>query len=502
MPRIKSSSLLRLIEKSCQSITSQATDSQLLERFLRCRDETAFEVLLWRHGSLVLKICQDILQDSFAAEDAFQAAFLVLARKAGSINKRQSLASWLYKVAYRVALKARTETAKRSDLEKSGHNRLPDQIACESTFQDEESLRELRALLYQEIARLPRKYQAPLILCLMEEKSHEQAAEQLGWAKGTVSGRLARGREMLQRHLRSRGLGPACGLLLAGLLPNGALAVVPPALAQATCKAALLFAAGKAAGVSTKVLVLAEGVIQAMLYSKVKFAASLILVLAGMIGIGVLSQKVPAEENRGVPAQPVNHFEAKLVVEKRPIKVVSPRDGIIMVVGTEKPGEKLSPEQAVVIRSGKETRTFKKLKVGDRVEVEQVIGRLDDRLALNDVERAKSKLAAAKFELEASIKVSAEAQTRYDIARKLPVKLISAEELREKKLGAEKFQSEVGIKKEGVNLAALDLRRAEIMLEMHVIHSPVRGVIRVIHKNRGEGVKALEPILEIVPDQE
>ena len=112
MPRIKSSSLLRLIEKSCQSITSQATDSQLLERFLRCRDETAFEVLLWRHGSLVLKICQDILQDSFAAEDAFQAAFLVLARKAGSINKRQSLASWLYKVAYRVALKARTETAK------------------------------------------------------------------------------------------------------------------------------------------------------------------------------------------------------------------------------------------------------------------------------------------------------------------------------------------------------------------------------------------------------
>ena len=200
--------------------------------------------------------------------------------------------------------------------------------------------------------------------------------------------------------------------------------------------------------------------------SKIKFVVCLTLVLAGIAGI------VAAEEN---PAAVVAN-NTKLLGEKKPIKVASPRDGLI--------------------------RTFKKLKPGDRVEADQEIARLDDRLAQIDVERARIKLAAAKFELEVSEKVMKEAETRYDIALKAPRGTYPAEEIREKKLGMEKFQAEVGLKKEAANLASLDVRRAEILLDMHVIRSPVRGVIRVIHKNRGEGVKALEPVLEIVPDKE
>src|SRR5260370_2765294 len=207
--------------KTCEPGPGETADSQLLDRFLCFRDEAAFEVLLWRAGSLVLKICRDILRDPFEAEDAFQGAFFVLARKAASISKRQSLASWLYKVAYRIALKARALKAKKNCLEKSGLERLPDQAVCETV--DLESLRDLRSVLYQEIARLPRKYQAPLILCCLEGKTHDHAAGQLGWAKGTVSGRLARGREMLQRRLRVSGLGTAGGLVLRWLLHDAAL---------------------------------------------------------------------------------------------------------------------------------------------------------------------------------------------------------------------------------------------------------------------------------------
>jgi len=202
--------------------------------------------------------------------------------------------------------------------------------------------------------------------------------------------------------------------------------------------------------------------------SKIKFVVTVSVVLAGIAGIGALIQEAPAQDN---PAGLATN-NTKLLGEKRPIKVASPRDGII--------------------------RTFKKLKAGDRVEADQEIARLDDRLAQLEVEHARIKLAAAKLEVQASEKVLAEANTRFQIALKAPPGTYSAEEIREKKLGMEKFEAEVDIKKEAVKLVSFDVRRAKIVLDMHVIRSPVRGVIRVIHKNRGEGVKALEPILEIV----
>jgi multidrug efflux pump subunit AcrA (membrane-fusion protein) len=233
-----------------------------------------------------------------------------------------------------------------------------------------------------------------------------------------------------------------------------------------------------------------------MVFSKSKFLVCLIL--AGISGFAVLIENAPAGD-----AAATNN--AKLVLQKKPIKLVSPRDGVILVVGTEKPGEKIPAEERIVIRSGPEIRTFKKLREGDRVEAEQIVARLDDRLARIEVERARSKLAMAELEVEASGKVLAEAKTRWEIVLKLLERRnldLGVEEIRERKLGVEKFEKELGIKKEMVSQAKLDLRRTELLLDMHLIRSPVRGVIRVIHKNRGEAVKALEPVVEIVPDKE
>jgi RNA polymerase sigma factor (sigma-70 family) len=174
------------------------SDRHLLEQFTRRRDETAFAALVQRHGSLVLGVCRRVLQDLHDAEDAYQATFLVLVRKAGSIAKPDLLANWLCGVAYRTARKAQTKAARRRHHERraisrSMVNHLP-----------EAASRELRAVLAEELARLPDKYRAPLVLCDVEGLTHEEAAQQLAWPIGSMSARLARGRKMLRDRLTNR----------------------------------------------------------------------------------------------------------------------------------------------------------------------------------------------------------------------------------------------------------------------------------------------------------
>jgi RNA polymerase sigma factor (sigma-70 family) len=176
------------------------SDRHLLEQFTRRRDETAFAVLVQRHGSLVLGVCRRVLKDVHDAEDAFQATFLILVRKAGSIAQPELLANWLYGVAYRTARKARTDAARRRHherraLSRSMIDRLP-----------EAAWRELRAVLAEELARLPDKYRAPLVLCDAQGLTHEEAAQQLAWPIGSMSARLARGRKMLRERLAGRDL--------------------------------------------------------------------------------------------------------------------------------------------------------------------------------------------------------------------------------------------------------------------------------------------------------
>jgi RNA polymerase sigma factor (sigma-70 family) len=478
----------------------------LLERFVRLREEAAFEVLVWRHGPLVLKICRDVLHDSCEAEDAFQAVFLVLARKAGSIGKRESLGSWLYKVTLRIAVKARSRRAKRQAHERSGFEELPDR--ADNRAAEEEDLRDLRPLLHEEIARLPRKYQAPLILCALEGKTHLQAAQQLGWAKGTVAGRLSRARHMLQQRLQRRGVVHSGALLL-----TGSRAAFSTSLAKTTTRAAVLFATGKGAGISATALALAEGVLDTMLFTKVKIATCVLVLVAAMgtgIGTLLLGQSAGQDANVPQPAQVAVDkpaaIAARVKTEPRVIRLVSARDGVILVVGSRevKAGDKNPGRQTVTIRYGGENHVFIKLKEGDRVEAGQTLLRLDDRLARNELQIAHAKMNACKADLATSKRVVEEAVARYQTAEGLynrVPKMIGAEEYREKLLAMQKYKEDTVAKEAAVKVAQLEIQKAEIILDMHIVSSPVRGVIRAIYKLPGEGVKALEPVIEIVPDK-
>jgi RNA polymerase sigma factor (sigma-70 family) len=176
--------------------TNDVTDGELLARFVARHDEAAFELLLWRHGTMVLHVCRDVTRDPHAAEDAYQATFLTLIRKAASIRAGESLGAWLYQVAYRVALKARGQTAKRNERETADAS--VETLPAVDALRDETSLRELRPVLHEEVQRLPAKYRTPIVLCYLQGLTHEEAARQLGWPKGTVAGRLARARELLR----------------------------------------------------------------------------------------------------------------------------------------------------------------------------------------------------------------------------------------------------------------------------------------------------------------
>jgi RNA polymerase sigma factor (sigma-70 family) len=291
------SDLVRHIRRiALKAEAADLEDSQLLERFLAQRDEAAFEVLLRRHGPMVLGVCRRLLQDPHDTEDAFQATFLVLLRKAASMSKRGLVANWLYGVAYRTALKARAQAARRRARVQP--------LADEPRVEPESDLlwKDLRPVLDEEVQRLPAKYRLPVVLCYLEGKTFEEAAKQLGWPAGTVSGRLARARQLLRTRLTRRGLGLASALL--GIpLSQTASRAIPSELLSATVRAALAVTAKHAAGmyiIPTSVITLMEGVLHAMFMTKLKIAATGLLLIA-VIGGGAGLVAYP-----GLAAQPPN----------------------------------------------------------------------------------------------------------------------------------------------------------------------------------------------------
>jgi RNA polymerase sigma factor (sigma-70 family) len=217
----------------CPQSAEACIDAILLDRFVRLRDETAFAALVKTHGPMVLGVCRRVLRHAQDAEDAFQATFLVLARKAGSLEKPELLANWLFGVAFRTAEHARGKAARRNLHEKE----VATMFAAIPQASDLD--REVREVLDEELFRMPEKYRAPLVLCYLKGMTNEQAAEHLGCPTGSMSARLARAREILRTRLSSR-LGVVPGMLMPLALPeiSSATAIVPDGLANATIQAA------------------------------------------------------------------------------------------------------------------------------------------------------------------------------------------------------------------------------------------------------------------------
>jgi RNA polymerase sigma factor (sigma-70 family) len=270
-----------------------APDGELLERFARQGDESAFAALMQRHGPLVWGVCRRVLGHEADAEDAFQATFLVLARKAQSVRRAGAVGSFLYGVAYRLSLRARATAARRGRHERQAAEQAP------LASPDDVTWRELREVLDAELARLPERYRAPLLLCYLEGQTQDEAARQLGWKKRTVKARLDYGREMLRGRLARRGL-PLAAALTAPLLTGGE-APAAARLVPATAKAAVEFAAGKRPeGLPGPVLALAEGGVKAMFLLKLRLAAAGLLALAVLGGgTGLLLSQAPRQAPAG-----------------------------------------------------------------------------------------------------------------------------------------------------------------------------------------------------------
>jgi RNA polymerase sigma factor (sigma-70 family) len=269
------------------------TDGQLLERFLSRREEAAFEALVHRHGQMVLGVCRRVLHNGHDAEDAFQATFLVLVRKASSIAPRELVGSWLHGVAYRTALKARSLAARRRAKEQQVRA-MP-----RSQSLDAGARADLQERLDLELSRLPVKYRAPVLLCDLEGKCRREAACLLGIAEGTLSSRLARARRLLARRLSGPDAVLSAGALAAAVSSSQAPAAVPVSLEHATVHIAMLLAAGStaAAVASAEVAAITEGVLKTMLLTKLKtLTVCLLAVSVVALGIGALGQRLQAIE--------------------------------------------------------------------------------------------------------------------------------------------------------------------------------------------------------------
>ena len=248
-------------------VVGNFSDAQLVQRFITARDgadEAAFTALMERHAPMVLDVCQQVLRDPHDAQDAFQATFLVLARRAASVRKADSVASWLHGVALRIAVRVKSDAARRRAHEQ--------QSAALRSVTDEGHAGppESWAALHEEIGRLPQRYRDPVVLCYLEGLSTEEAALRIGCPKGTILSRLSRARERLRDRLIRRGLNRCLVPLAAGSRPIFQ-AAVPPSLQVETVANSLAFAgrrAAEAALPSATAAAMARGLIQAMTLSR------------------------------------------------------------------------------------------------------------------------------------------------------------------------------------------------------------------------------------------
>jgi RNA polymerase sigma factor (sigma-70 family) len=278
--------------------SEEFSDGQLLERFANHGEEEAFAALVHRHGPMVLGVCRRLLRHASDAEDAFQATFLVLFRRARALDRARSLASYLYTVAYHVALKAKAASVRRQRCEKEVRDMGRPQKHTEELWHD------LQPVLDEELNRLPDGYRAAIVVCYLEGKTNQEAGRLLGCPTGTIKSRLARARDLLRTRLARRGIALSAGLF-ALLLAEHAAAAVPAHLVRSTVRTTVLAAAGQALAPAAA---LAEGVLKAMFVTRLKVATALVLALgtvlvaAGIWAHQARAQSVAAEAAATEPA--------------------------------------------------------------------------------------------------------------------------------------------------------------------------------------------------------
>jgi RNA polymerase sigma factor (sigma-70 family) len=317
----------------------ERSDRQLVEWALARHDDAAFQAIVQRHGPMVYRVCRRALQHPQDAEDAFQATFLLLAQKLGTLRRQGSLASWLHGVAHRVALKAQARAAVRRRHEQQAAT--PDALPP-----DDGTWREVRAALDRELSRLPDRWRLPLILCYLEGRTQDEAAGQLGWSKSTLRRRLRAARNALGRRLKGRGIAWSAGL--SAVLVSDCLSSAAPApwLLASTAAAGAGVAAGKtvAAAAPAGVAALTEGALKVMPVTRLKIATAVVLVVA-LIGCGwavvsVLTPKAGAtnrvEKKAEEPDKPMSPSRA-LKGEYKFLSLSLSRDGRSLATVTRDP---------------------------------------------------------------------------------------------------------------------------------------------------------------------
>jgi RNA polymerase sigma factor (sigma-70 family) len=401
----------RILRLAFQWDGGDLTDAQLLDLFLSRHDERAFEALIYRHGPMVMGVCRRTLGCVEDAEDAFQATFLVLVRRARSIKPRGMVGNWLHGVAYRTAMKAKVMRVRRVARERRAREMArPD-------ARQEEVWEQLSPLIDKELNGLPEYYRSAVILCDLEGMSRKEAAHKLGWSEGTLSGRLARARALLARRLSRTGLSISGGALAVLLSEQAASACLSSSVVASTSKAAILMTTGQAtiSGlVSANVLSLTNGVLKAMLLTKLKITTLALLGVA-VLGVGISLLPGPAQAQKQEAAhekQPTATNEALAELGKAQVEVAEAQ---------VKVAESLMQEAEVAIQTAEAARKVKltHLKVTQEMAKQATV-------SIREVEEASSAVEMAENEILAKKTALRTAQAKVGVA-KSQVKVVMAQ---------------------------------------------------------------------------
>jgi len=482
MAESKPGSILNRIRRMTAEVGG-ASDAQLLDRFAASRDEAAFELLLWRHERLVFGVCLRVLHDPHDAEDAFQATFFALARHAGRIAKREAVAGWLHKVAYRVALTARGQRARRDAREKLIDT--TEHLAASPDAEAPSESQELRLILDQEIGRLPERFRAAVVLCYLEGKSVDEAARQLGCPRGTVASRLARARERLRIRLAGRGLAVTAALVT---LTQANAAPRPLVLIPTLTAAALRYAAGGAAAegaLSPRITVLTEEVLRAMFLHRLKTGIVILIAFLGILLAGGLAAGLRAHPGPE-PEPPKPGEEAAKDNRSSAFQTQAVRRGsltlTVQATGTIEPEKVIDVATQAIGRLqefGQDPDDPKKtVDYGTRVHKGTVLARIDPARYQLRRDQAQAHVNTAQAEIkiqEAQLQLAERAREK---ARKgIADRTGTAEDLDIASARCEIARARVAAARAAVEEAKTALREAAWDLDQTTICSPVEGVV-------------------------